>query len=200
MEPIYIIDLAGTMAFAISGVLAASQHKMDLFGATILATVTAIGGGTLRDVMIGRIPVGWLQDMNYFIVIIMAVVLSVVFKPTILRWRKTLFLFDSIGIGLFTILGLKLTYATGLSATAAVTMGVVSAVFGGVMRDVLCNEVPLIFRKDFYATVCLIGAISYFLLFRFSGNEDVSMIMAILLIIVLRLLAVKNHWRLPRVI
>ncbi|MCL4158365.1 UNVERIFIED_CONTAM: hypothetical protein GTU68_017856, partial [Idotea baltica] len=161
MDLIYFFDLAGTLVFAISGVLTAANKKFDIFGAFVIAFVTAVGGGTLRDMMIGSHPVGWMTDSNYLVLIGIAVPISYLFRSFIQRLRRTMFLFDTIGIGLFTILGLQKTLELGLSPVVALLMGTVSAVFGGVVRDTLCNEVPLIFRKEIYATACLAGGLLY---------------------------------------
>jgi len=152
MDLIYAIDLMGTLVFAISGVITATEKKFDLVGATIIGLVTAIGGGTVRDVLIGETPVGWMKDLNYLLVIFLAIPLCFFFIHIIRKLRRSVFLFDTIGIGLFTILGLQKTLGMGLSPVVALLMGVVSAVFGGVIRDVLSNEVPLIFRKEIYAS------------------------------------------------
>jgi uncharacterized membrane protein YeiH len=194
---IYAIDLIGTFVFAISGALAASEKRFDIFGAGILALVTAVGGGTLRDVLIGSTPVGWMLDLNYLIVIVAAVVISYFGKTYILRLRRTLFLFDTIGIALFTLLGLQKTLALGLSPVIAISMGVVSAVFGGVLRDVLSNEEPLIFRKEIYATACLAGAILFVGLQALEVPPLVSTGGAIAVIITIRTLAVLRSWSLP---
>ena len=154
MDIIYFFDLAGTFVFAISGALTAIQRKLDIFGSSVIALVTALGGGTLRDILIGRQPVGWLLDNNYLLIIAAGIAVSYIFGQSVQKLRRTLFLFDTIGIGLYTILGLERTLGLGLSMPIAVIMGTVSAVFGGVIRDVLCNEVPLIFRKEIYATAC----------------------------------------------
>lgn len=199
MELTYLIDLIGTFAFAVSGVLAAGEHKMDLFGASILGTVTAIGGGTIRDLLIGYSPVSWMQDNNYLYIILAAIIFSFMFKPVILRLRKTLFLFDTVGIASFAAIGIRKTIEAGLDPLIAVTMGTVSAVFGGVLRDVLANEVPLVFRKDFYATVCILGGVIYFLVLKLTGQEAWATLAAGFTILVLRILAVKNNWRLPQV-
>jgi len=166
MNWIYALDMIGTLVFAISGVLAAVEKKFDVVGALVLGFVTAVGGGTLRDMLIGSTPVGWMNDLNYLIIIVAALPLCYFAyliiivaalplcyfaKKYILRLRKSLFLFDTIGIGLFTILGLQKTLSIGLSPAIALLMGVVSATFGGVIRDVLSTEVPLIFRKEIYA-------------------------------------------------
>ncbi|PHN06756.1 trimeric intracellular cation channel family protein [Flavilitoribacter nigricans] len=194
---IYLIDIVGTFVFAISGALAASEKRFDIFGAGILALVTAVGGGTLRDVLIGSTPVGWMKDLNYLAVIVAAVLISFFFKHHILKLRRTMFLFDTIGIGLFTILGLQKTLALGLSPVIAILMGAVSAVFGGVLRDVLSNEVPLIFRKEIYATACLAGGL-FFVLFQWIWPAPViNMLAGIAVVITIRALAVRRHWSLP---
>ena len=134
MDWIYTLDLIGTMVFAISGVLTAIHNKFDVVGSFIIGIVTAVGGGTLRDILIGETPVGWMKDANYLWVILLALILAYAFRPHITRFRKGMFLFDTIGIGLFTILGLQKTLGVGLSPGIAVMMGTVSAVFGGVIR------------------------------------------------------------------
>ncbi|MEL6143337.1 MAG: TRIC cation channel family protein, partial [Bacteroidota bacterium] len=139
MDWVYVLDIAGTFVFAISGVLTAIDNKFDLVGSIIIGLVTAVGGGTLRDVLIGQTPVGWMTDLNYLWCILAAVIVSYLFKGSILQLRRSLFFFDTIGIGLFTILGLEKTLAIGLPIPIALLMGVVSAVFGGVIRDVLTN-------------------------------------------------------------
>lgn len=197
MSHLYLIDLLGTLVFAISGVLTAVQKKFDLVGATVVSFVTAVGGGTLRDMMIGETPVGWMQDNNYLIVIFASLPLCFFFQKQILKLRKSIFLFDTIGIGLFTILGLQKTLGVGLSPAVAVMMGTVSAVFGGVIRDVLTNEVPLIFREEIYATACLVGAIVFLILEQFLDYPILNIWLAISVVIIVRILAVLRKWHLP---
>lgn len=194
MNWIYIIDLLGTLVFAISGVLAAIEKKFDLVGALVLGLVTAVGGGTLRDVLIGETPVGWMKDLAYLYIIFLALPISYFFRKYILRLSRSMFLFDTIGIGLFTILGLQKTIGVGLSPVIAVLMGIVSAVFGGVIRDVLSNEVPLIFRKEIYASACLVGGIVFLLLDSFFQGSIYNMFAAMLVVMVIRYLAVRFHW------
>ncbi len=197
MDIIYALDLAGTFVFAISGTLTAANKKFDIFGALVIAFVTALGGGTIRDVLIGSQPVSWMLDLNYLAIIGIAVVVSLFFKSYIQRLRKTMFLFDTIGIGLFTILGLQKTLLLEISPVIALMMGTVSAVFGGVLRDILCGEVPLIFRKEIYATACIAGGILFLVLKNLQVNYDISVWSTVLFIIVLRILAVKRKWSLP---
>jgi len=190
------LDLTGTLVFAISGAISASERKLDLFGALVIAFVTAAGGGTLRDVMIGSTPVAWMMELNYLYLIVAAVILTYFFKARLLKLRMTFFLFDTIGIGIFTILNVQKTLDMGLSPAIAVIMGTVSAVFGGVIRDILCNEVPLIFRKEVYATACMIGAVCY-LIFSNYMDQGLSMVLTVGIIIFIRIMAVKQKWSLP---
>lgn len=190
------IDYIGTFVFAISGIIAGTDRKFDLFGVFILGFVTAVGGGTLRDILIGSTPVGWMQNEIYIYIIMAALPVCFIWKKVILRWKKSMFLFDTIGIGLFTILGLQKTLEVGLSPIVAVMMGVVSAVFGGITRDVLSSEPPLIFQKEIYALACLAGAV-FFLLFDSIIPTDIAMGLSIAVVIIIRLLAVRYHWSVP---
>ncbi len=199
IEPfIYALDLAGTLVFSMSGILVARQNRMDIFGAGVIAFATAVGGGTIRDILIGSTPVGWMKDLNYLIAILGGIILAVFFKKYINKLTKTLFLFDAIGIGLFTILGVQKTLLTGLSPAIAVMMGIVSAVFGGVLRDILVDRVPLIFRSEIYATACLCGAILYVILKELGIEFPWGIVLSIILIIGMRIMAVYYHWKLPR--
>lgn len=196
MSWIYFLDLLGTLTFAISGVLTAIDKKFDLVGTLIIGFVTAIGGGTIRDILIGRFPVGWLGDRYYFLVIIIGYMLAYIFKNRILRLKKSMFLFDTIGIGLFTIIGIQIASQYNLNMEACLFMGVISACFGGVLRDVLTNEIPLIFRQEIYATACLIGGIIYFCLSWITLSENFNIICSICTVIVIRYFAIKNNWSL----
>ena len=191
------LDLAGTFVFAVSGWLLASSKKLDVFGASVIAFTTAVGGGTIRDLLIGSQPVGWMQDETYLIMIAAGVVAGLFFKRVFEKLRKTMFLFDSIGIGLFTILGIQKTLEAGLSPVVAVMMGTISAVFGGVLRDTFMNEIPLIFRKEVYAMVCICGGALYILLVQLPWHSDWAILSTVLFIILVRVLAVKRKWSLP---
>lgn len=193
---LYSLDLTGTFVFAISGFLTAGTKKFDIFGATIIAFVTALGGGTIRDVLIGRYPLGWMRDLHYLLIIVLAVVVGVLFKKQIIKLRRTMFLFDSIGISMFTIAGVEATLEAGLHPVIAVMMGIVSAVFGGVVRDILCNVIPLIFRKEIYATVCLLGGVLYLSLR--TVNPNLATVVTVAFILFIRVLAVRKKWALPR--
>ncbi len=192
-----IIDILGTIAFAISGVLVALNKKMDPFGVLIIAFVTAVGGGTLRDVMIGVEPVSWITNMTYVYVIIGATVFAVVLRNKINYLRTSLFLFDTIGIGLYTVVGIETGLKAGLHPVICIALGTMTACFGGVIRDILCNEIPVIFRKEIYATACIIGGLIYFLLRKFMADTNLIVVVAIIVVIVIRLIAVKFKISLP---
>lgn len=197
MNLIYALDLIGTFVFAISGALTASDKRMDAFGSAVIAFITALGGGTLRDVLIGSQPVGWMLDTNYLYTVIGALFFCYFFKVYIEKLRKTMFLFDTIGLGLFAVLGVQKTLSFGLSPAIALMMGAVSAVFGGVLRDVLSNNVPLIFRKEIYATACLAGGALYLGLNYLSVTENLNIFISVLFVMLIRILAVRFEWGLP---
>lgn len=193
------VDILGTMAFAISGVLVAMEKKLDLFGVLIIAFVTAVGGGTLRDILIGNTPVVWMRESIYLFIILGTVVFAIVFVNQLKYLRKTLFLFDTIGIGLFTMVGIEKGLSADLMPVMCIILGTITASFGGVIRDILCNEIPVIFHKEIYATACILGGFSYFLLIQLPIDGAYAYIASILIIIVVRLLAVRFHIALPNI-
>ncbi|MFV8346834.1 trimeric intracellular cation channel family protein [Flavobacterium sp. ZB4P13] len=190
----HLLDIIGTMAFAMSGALTAMNKKMDPFGVFIIAFVTAVGGGTLRDIMIGRTPVGWMLDLKYVYVIIIGFVLAIIFRKKFDRLRTSLFLFDTIGLGVFTLIGLEKGINIGLHPVICVALGTMTACFGGVIRDILCTEIPVIFRREIYATICILGGIVFFILREFNLENDVLYLATSLVIISVRLMAVKFKW------
>lgn len=194
-----VIDILGTVAFAISGVLVAMEKKLDLFGVLIIAFVTAVGGGTLRDLLIGNTPVGWMTTPSYILTISITVIAAILFVKQLRYFRKSLFLFDTIGIGLYTMVGIEKGLNAGLSPVICIILGTITASFGGVIRDILCNEIPVIFRKEVYATICILGGVIYFILIQFPFDSAYAYIAAILSIIVMRLLAVKFKISLPNI-
>lgn len=193
----HIIDLIGTMAFAISGVLTAFHKRLDPFGVFIIAFVTAVGGGTLRDMLIGRTPVGWMRDINYVYVIGLGYIIALIFRKKLDRLRTSLFLFDTIGLGVFTLIGLEKGIEVHLHPVICIALGTMTACFGGVIRDILCNEIPVIFRREIYATICIFGGVVFFALKYFQINNDLLYLITSLVIIAVRLLAVKYKWYLP---
>jgi len=192
---ILTIDFAGTFVFAISGALAGMKRDFDIFGVFILGLVTAVGGGTLRDLLIGSTPVGWMQNTVYLYIVLGAVVFAYLFRPHFRRLRRSMFLFDTIGIALYTILGLQKSLDFGLEPIMSVMMGVVSATFGGVIRDVLSSEAPLIFRKEIYASACLAGGVLFLLIDSWLGAQ-IGMAVAIVVVFLIRFFAVRRQWSL----
>ncbi|MCT4699000.1 trimeric intracellular cation channel family protein [Tenacibaculum haliotis] len=199
MDIIYALDIVGTFAFAISGALVAMKKNFDLFGVIIIAFVTAVGGGMMRDVLINAHPINWINDINYIWIILIAVGITFLFRSKIAPLRKTMFLFDTIGISVFTLLGLQKGLAYDLHPFIALVMGMVSAVFGGVIRDVLTRKVPLIFKKEVYASACLAGGVVYLILAKFTINEDLHFVIAATVIFIIRTIAVKYKLELPKV-
>jgi len=199
MNLIYTIDILGTFAFAISGALVASDKKFDIFGVLIIAFVTAVGGGMLRDILINAHPINWIGDLNYIWTIFLAVFLTFLFKSKIAFLSKTLFLFDTIGISVFTLLGLQKGLSFDLHPFISIIMGMVSAVFGGVLRDILTNKIPLIFKKEIYASACLAGGLSYLILNLVAIPKEINFIISASVIIIIRLISVKYELELPKI-
>lgn len=197
MTTLYPLELLGTFFFAISGALAVQDHHDDLFGAGFLGFVTAIGGGTLRDMMLGSYPLVWIGNIHFLYAIFAGVLVAYFFFKSLVRLKRTFLFFDTLGISFFTILGVEKALSLGVRPEIAAIMGMFSAVMGGVIRDTLTNETPVLFRKEIYATACLAGAILYLLLFRIGVDRDINMVASILLILVIRLLAVKYRLALP---
>lgn len=194
-----LFDYLGTIVFAISGALAAMRKKFDSFGVLILAAVTAVGGGSLRDVLIGNTPVFWMVQWRYLVIIFCATIFAMVFRNKLSYFRKTMFLFDSIGLGIFTIIGFKIGMRVGLNPIICILLGTLSASFGGVIRDILCGEVPLIFREEVYASISILGGLAFYFLLQTNIPISFNYLITSSLVVVLRVLAVKKHWRLPKV-
>src|SRR5690606_20881049 len=192
-----LLDLLGTIAFAISGALAAMNRKLDLFGIFIIAFVTAIGGGTIRDALIGRTPVMWMENTIYIYLIGVVTVLTIIFRNKIYYLKTSLFLFDTIGLGIFTITGVETGIQNDLDPIVCITLGAMTGTFGGVIRDILCNEIPVIFRKEIYATASIAGATIFIFLHELNVNTDLIYIVTSLIIISIRLIVVRYKISLP---
>lgn len=192
-----LLDLLGTFAFAISGIRLASGKQIDWFGAYIIGLVTAIGGGTLRDLLLDVTPF-WMTDAKYFLTTGVALFATLLFKDKMFKWGSTLFLFDTIGLGLFTVVGLTKSLDTGLPIWVCIVMGTITGSVGGVVRDVLLNEVPLVFQKDIYALTSVAGGGVYFLCSYFHLPTGITETTTALTVIVFRFIAVKFHIHLPQ--
>lgn len=193
---LFIIEVIGTFAFAISGIRLAAFKSFDWFGAYTVGLVTAIGGGTLRDVLLD-IPVFWMQTWMYLGVTAVSLAIVIVFRRLLVSNDRMLFLFDTLGLALFVVIGIQKTLAVGYPMWVAIVMGMITGSFGGVTRDILINETPLFFRKDIYATACVAGGMAYWLAIALGrGSVEAQMICA-LAIIALRMCALRWNWSLP---
>lgn len=199
MELLKIIDIAGIAVFSISGVFAAMEKKLDVFGVFIIAFITALGGGTLRDVLIGQLPVSWMYNLNYGLIVLLSTLASMFFSNIIGNYQKTLLTFDSLGIGLFTVVGIQKGIMLDFHPAVCIALGTITACFGGVIRDILLNNIPLIFQKEVYATACILGGVVYFVLMRLQMNEMITEMISITFIVVFRLVAVRFNWQLPSI-
>jgi uncharacterized membrane protein YeiH len=193
-----VINILGIFTFAVSGAFSAMERRLDPFGVLIIAFATALGGGTIRDVLIGNLPVGWLTNSTAFIVIFFAALAAMFFGSYIRHLNKAFFLFDALGLGLYTIIGIEFGLRYGFNAGACIVLGTVTASFGGVLRDVLLNKVPLIFQKEIYALACITGGVCYYWLSTTAINSDFAKVICILLIFFIRVIAVRYNLSLPR--
>lgn len=192
-----IIEFVGTMAFAISGIRLASGKRFDLFGALIVGMATAIGGGTIRDVMLGVTPF-WLTNKIYIICCIFSLLWVIIFGKYLIRQKNTWFIFDTIGLALFNVIGIEKTLQMGFPFWTAIVMGCITGAAGGVIRDILINEEPLIFRKEIYAVACILGGVVYVTCFAAFGlPAELNALFSSITVIVVRILAVRFGWHLP---
>lgn len=196
-EVFTFIDVIGTAAFSISGVFAAMEKKLDIFGIFVVAFITAIGGGTIRDVIIGDFPVSWIRSNYYSLVIFVSASIALLFYKLIKDYEKSLIFFDSVGLGFFTLVGINKGIEYGFSPGLCIALGTITACFGGLIRDIALNQIPNIFHKEIYATACIAGGLLYFLLQRTTLYNDLLDAICIVIIILLRLIAVRYNLSLP---
>ncbi len=194
----YILEIVGTFAFAISGALAVrDQQHQDWFNASFTAFITAIGGGTLRDMLLNSYPLVWISDITIIYAILMGIICTFLFYKYLIGLRRTLFFFDTWGIALFTIVGTEKALHLGVRPEIAAIMGVFSAIMGGVFRDMMTNVIPIVYSREVYATACFTGACTYLVLDSFNVERNLRFILAALVIIIIRILAVKYKWSVP---
>ena len=189
-------DYAGTFAFAISGIRLASAKKFDWFGAYVVGAVTAVGGGTIRDVLLDATPF-WMTQASYLIVTGLALVFVAIFRKYVIRLNNTIFIFDAIGLGLFTVVGIAKSLEYGFPIWVAIIMGTITGAFGGMLRDTLINEVPLIFRKDIYASACVMGGLIYYACQQLGLTPAMTQFIAAASVFITRAVAVRYHISLP---
>ena len=197
MDVLLVIEVIGTIAFAISGIRLAAAKEFDWFGAYTIGLVTAIGGGTLRDVLLD-IPVFWMQTPLYLLVTGLSLALVIIFRKALVKFNRTLFIFDAIGLALFVVIGIQKTIDVGLPMWVAIAMGTITGSFGGVIRDILINIEPLFFRKYIYATACLAGGVVFWIIMECGGSDTLQQIMCAVVVIGLRICALKYNWALPQ--
>ncbi len=191
-----VIEMLGTLAFAISGIRLASAKQFDWFGAYVVGLITAVGGGTLRDVLLNLTPF-WMTNGIYLTVTFAALLLTLIFGKYLIKLNNTFFIFDTIGLALFVVVGIQKTLLAGYPFWVAIVMGTITGSAGGVIRDILINEEPLLFRKDIYALACVVGGVFYWGSLRLGLHESAVQTVAACAVIACRLIAVKYHLGLP---
>ena len=194
-----LIDILGTISFAVSGVFAAMQKKLDLFGILVIASVTAVGGGTLRDMLLGDLPVSWMRNLVYPILIVVATVVTILFKKVVGNFQTTLLVFDSLGLGFFTVIGLQKGIAFDLHPGICIALGTITGCFGGVIRDISLGTIPLIFKKEIYASASILGGVFYFLLLFTPIPENMVEVIVIVIVFLVRAAAVRFQLSLPSI-
>lgn len=197
MKFLNIVEILGIMSFAFSGALAAMQKRLDVFGVLVLTFITAVGGGTVRDLIIGSLPVAWLLDLQVIITISLSFFLSLFFSRYIRMMKHTLFWLDTVGLALFCVVAIAKGIEFHLHPSICIALGTITGCFGGILRDVLLNEIPYVFRKDVYASACLAGGVVYFFVFRLDGDANIASIVAGVVIMLIRIGAHYRNWRMP---
>lgn len=199
MSWFYAFDLFGVAVFAISGALMAGRKSMDLFGVLVIAIVTSLGGGTLRDTILDNHPVVWIRDDLYILVAVLAALGTIAWVRLTRPINETgLLVADAFGLAIFTVIGTQVALAQSVPISAAVIMGVMTGVAGGVIRDIICNEIPLIFQREVYATACIVGSLVYIGLYRLDTPADLDVAIAVSTVLAIRLAAIRWHLALPR--
>jgi uncharacterized membrane protein YeiH len=194
---LYYLDLAGVAVFSVSGVLAARDRGLDLFGVIVVAAITAVGGGTLRDLLLDRHPIFWVTDTWYLVVIIVSAVVTVAYVRARPPPGTLLLVADTLGLALFALSGAQTAEAAQCPPLIVVLMGTMTGVTGGVLRDVITAQVPLILRREIYATAAIIGIAGYLTLHAFGMPRPAAFVIGIILVVALRLLAIRWSLHLP---
>ena len=196
---LYLLDMVGVIACAIAGTLLAQHKGFDIAGCILVSMVNAIGGGTLRDMALDRHPLFWMTDLNYVIVITLTSLILQIFFHLYHKIDKALKLFDAIGLAAFSVIGFKVALAQDVSPVIAVMMGVWTAIIGGLLRDIICNEIPLLLQREIYITASIAGSLSYLALDYWGVDSVINEFMMLFIIFAVRMLALKFDWHLPSI-
>lgn len=196
---LYLLDMVGVIACAIAGTLLAQHKGFDIAGCILVSMVNAIGGGTLRDMALDRHPLFWMTDLNYVIVITATSLILQIFFHLYHKIDKALKLFDAIGLAAFSVIGFKVALAQDMSPVIAVMMGVWTAIIGGLLRDIICNEIPLLLQREIYITASIAGSLSYLALDYWGVDAVINEFMMLFIIFAVRMLALKFDWHLPSI-
>ena len=195
---IYLLDLFGTISFAVTGAFKAIENKSDVVGVLLLATITGVAGGTIRDIVLGRFPNSLTDPAYVILTVVSGIIIFLLYSRVKQHWN--LFLkFDAIGLGVFTIIGASFAYGIfGLNFLVILLSGVLTAVGGGILRDVVVNQIPIVFIKEFYVSASFVGILSFYFILYFGGDIYQATFPSVLLVILLRLIGMKYNWNLPR--
>lgn len=197
MSILEIVEIIGTCAFALSGAVAAMRKRLDIFGVLIITFITAIGGGTIRDILIGSTPVAWMLDLEIIITISATYIVTLFFHRRLVRLKHTIFWADTVGLAVFCMVAIDKAIGYDLHVVVCIALGMVTGIFGGVLRDVLLNEIPYVFRRDIYASACIAGGVVFFTLRYFGVEHGICTWIGGAVIILVRIGDFYFHWRLP---
>ena len=196
---LYLLDMVGVIACAIAGTLLAQHKGFDISGCILVSMVNAIGGGTLRDMVLDRHPIFWMTDINYVIIITVTSIILQMFFHLYHKIDNALKLFDAIGLAAFSVIGFKVALTQDVSPVIAIMMGVWTAIIGGMLRDIICNEIPLVLQREIYITASISGSVTYLILQHFGVNAGINEFIMLIIIFAVRMLALKFDWHLPSI-
>lgn len=197
---IQLISYTGTFIFAITGALKARQYQMDILGAAVMAFVAAYGGGTVRDILIGIRPLGWMNDYLALFLVAFAVAIVFMLNKKEIKFQRTIFITDAMGLGFFTVLGISKSLLAGVNSGYAIIMGTIGATFGGLLTDIISNKVPdLLKQGELYATACLIGGIIQILLYKQGVDEKTTLVVCVCIVFAVRIVSKWKRISLPEI-
>lgn len=196
---LYLLDMVGIIACAIAGTLLAQHKGFDIAGCILVSMVNAIGGGTLRDMALDRHPLFWMTDLNYVIVITVTSLILQIFFHLYHKIDNALKLFDAIGLAAFSVIGFKVALTQGMSPLIAIMMGVWTAIIGGMLRDIICNEIPLVLQREIYITASIAGSVTYLCLQYIGVSAGINEFIMLFVIFAVRMLALRFDWHLPSI-